>query len=195
MYLYLVRHGQSVGNEKKLFFGVSDHPLTSLGREQARAAADKLRGVSFTRCVASDLARAWDTAGICLAGREVAAEPCPALREQDMGEFEDATWQQAQASHGDLVVRLVEDWFHTTPPGGESPDAMAARVSACVDQLIRRGEDTLVVAHNGSLSLVLKHLGLAGEGELLRPGWFFDHGCYTVIRVEDGRATLEGFNL
>ena len=38
MYLYLVRHGQSVGNERRLFFGWSDHPLTELGREQARQA-------------------------------------------------------------------------------------------------------------------------------------------------------------
>ena len=31
--IYLVRHGQSVGNEQKLFFGWSDHPLTDLGRD------------------------------------------------------------------------------------------------------------------------------------------------------------------
>ena len=75
MYLYLVRHGQSDGNERQLFFGSSDHPLTQLGREQARQAADKLREVSFTRCVSSDLARCWDTAELCLQGRNVAAEP------------------------------------------------------------------------------------------------------------------------
>lgn len=195
MYLYLVRHGQSVGNEQKLFFGWSDHPLTQLGREQARQARDKLRAVSFTRCVASDLARAWETALICLEGRGIVPESCPGLREQNMGAFEDCTWQQAQASHGDLVERLVKDWFHTTPPEGEGPEEMARRVGACVDGIVRRGEDTLVVAHNGSLSLILKHLGLAGEGQLLRPGWFFDHGAYTAIEVADGQARLIGFNL
>ena len=49
MYLYLVRHGQSTGNERQLFFGVRDYPLTELGREQAKQAADKLREVEFTR--------------------------------------------------------------------------------------------------------------------------------------------------
>ncbi len=195
MYLYLVRHGQSVGNEQKLFFGWSDHPLTQLGREQARQAAEKLKGIPFTRCMASDLSRAWETALICLEGRGVAPEPCPALREQNMGDFEDCTWQQAQVRHGDLVERLVRDWFHTTPPEGEGPEEMARRVNACVDSLIRAGEDTLVVAHNGSLSLVLKHLGLAGEGQLLRPGWFFEHGSYTAIEIENNRAVLRGFNL
>ena len=178
MYLYLVRHGQSVGNEQKLFFGWSDHPLTELGREQARQAAEKLKDISFTRCVASDLSRAWETAQICLEGRRIVPEPCPGLREQNMGLFEDCTWEQAQASHGDLVMRLVSDWFHTTPPEGEGPEEMARRVGNCVDEMVRRGEDTLVVAHNGSLSLILKHLGLAGEDELLRPGCFFHHGLH-----------------
>ncbi|MDE6591184.1 MAG: histidine phosphatase family protein, partial [Oscillospiraceae bacterium] len=118
MYLYLVRHGQSVGNEKQLFFGVRDHPLTELGREQARQAADKLREVEFTRCVSSDLARAFDTALICTEGRGVSPEPDPDLREQDMGALEDLTWAKAEKLCGGLVGRLLADWYHTTPPSG-----------------------------------------------------------------------------
>lgn len=194
MYLYLVRHGQSVGNERKLFFGCSDHPLTELGCRQAREAAEKLKTVSFTRCCASDLVRAWDTALICLEGRGVKPEACPALREQDMGRFEDMSWEQVEEPFGLLVERLVDDWFHTTPPEGESPDDMTARVAACVDDIILTGEDTLIVAHNGSLSLILKHLGLAGEDELLKPGWFFQHGAFTTIRVDGTGAELIGFN-
>lgn len=195
MYLYLVRHGQSVGNVKKLFYGWSDHPLTQAGREQARQTAEKLRAVSFTRCLASDLSRAVDTAAVCLAGREVALERCPALREQDMGELEDQTWEGAQARFGAALQSLVSDWFHTTPPGGESPEEMIRRVGACVDEVVARGEDTLMVAHNGSLSLVLLHLGLAGEGELMQPGFFFQQGAYTAVRIGPEGAELMGFNL
>ncbi len=194
MYLYLVRHGQSAGNERQLFFGSSDHPLTQLGREQARLAADKLREVSFTRCVSSDLARCWDTAELCLQGRNVAAEPCPALREQDMGALEDLTWAQAEKLCGALVGRLLSDWFHTTPPAGESPAHMLERVGRCVDGLIARGEDTLVVGHNGSLSLLLYHLGLVKEEELLQSGWFFHHGTYSAVRADETGAELVCFN-
>ena len=196
MYLYLVRHGQSTGNEKKLFFGVTDYPLTELGHEQAREAAAKLKqdNITFARCCASDLARAWDTAAPCLEDTSITAEACPALREQDMGEFEGVSWEEAQDLHGDLVMRLVTDWFHTTPPKGESPDAMEKRVGACVDEMVARGEDTLIVAHNGSLSMVLKHLGLADEGTVMTHDWFFAHGTYSAIRIEDGRAELIHFN-
>lgn len=194
MYLYLVRHGQSTGNVRQLFYGVRDYPLTQLGREQARQAADKLREVEFTRCAASPLSRAWDTAMICTDGRFVVPEACPALREQDMGELEGLSWGAAEARFGDHIGVLLSDWFHTTPPGGETPAHMLERVGGCVDGLVRRGEDTLVVAHNGSLSLILHHLGLVGEAELLRPDWSFRHGTYSAVRVDEAGAELTRFN-
>ena len=196
MFLYLVRHGQSVGNERQLFFGWSDHPLTELGREQAQEAAKKLNEVSFTRCVSSDLARAWDTALICTEGRGITVESVPALREQDMGGMEDLTFAQAQERYGELFVRMLDDWIHVDPPDGESVAHMIRRVGDCVDEIVRRGEDTLIVAHNGSLSLILRHFGLAEETELMDPkfNWFFRHGTYSVIKVEETGAELVYFN-
>lgn len=194
MYLYLVRHGQSVGNEKQLFFGHSDHPLTELGREQARQAAEKLKEVEFTRCVSSDLSRALDTALICVEGRGVEVEPDPALREQDMGALEDLTWAQAEKLCGGLVGKMLGDWYNTTPPAGESPAQMLERVGDCVDEIVRRGEDALIAAHNGSLSLVLYHLGLIERKNLLQHGWFFKHGTYSAIRVDGHGAELVCFN-
>ena len=196
MFLYLVRHGQSVGNERQLFFGWSDHPLTELGREQAREAAEKLKEASFTRCLSSDLTRAWDTALACVEGRGVEVEAAPALREQDLGALEDLTFAQARERHGEMFERMLDDWIHVDPPGGESVAHMIQRVGDCVDEIVRRGEDTLVVAHNGSLSLILRHFGLAEEAELMDPkfNWFFQHGTYSVIRVEENGAELVYFN-
>ena len=196
MYLYLVRHGQSVGNEKQLFFGWSDHPLTELGREQARQAAEMLKEVSFTRCVSSDLVRAWDTALACVEGRGIEVEADPALREQDMGGLEDLTFAQAQERCGESFERLLADWTHVDPPDGESVAHMKRRVGACVDGIVARGEDTLIVAHNGSLSLILSHFGLAKESELMNHdfNWFFQHGTYSAIRVDETGAELVCFN-
>lgn len=196
MYLYLVRHGQSVGNERKLFFGKSDYPLTELGWEHARQAAEKLKEVFFTRCVASDLKRAWDTALVCVEGRGVTPEPAPALREQDMGGMENLTFEEARARYGELFERMMDDWFHVPPPDGEDAADMAKRVGDCVDDIVRRGEDTLIVAHNGSLSLILRHFNLADENDIVDPkfGWFFQHGTYSAIRVDENEAELVRFN-
>lgn len=194
MILYLVRHGQSVGNVRRTFHGQTDYPLTEEGRRQAAEAAEKLRDVSFTRCCASDLSRAWDTALACLEGRDVTPEPCPGLREQDVGAMEDLTWEQMEERFPQYIHPYLEDWFHCTPPGGESPEEMAARVGRCVDGIIRRGEDTLIAAHNGSLSLIFIHLGLADMSSVMKPDFIFGQGTYSAVEITDSGARLICFN-
>lgn len=196
MYLYLVRHGQSEGNVVKTFHGQTDYPLTEKGREQARQAGEKLKadGVMFTRCCASDLSRAWDTALACLAGYDVEAEVCPAMREQFVGDIEGLTWEEMGERYPQVRHDFIHDWAHTTPPGGESPEDMLARVGSFVDEVIARGEDTLLVAHFGSLSLVLFHLGLVDEKQAFEPEWAFGQGTYSAVRIEDGKAELLHFN-
>lgn len=195
MYLYLVRHGQSVGNVLRTFHGQTDYPLTDEGRRQAARAAEKLRGAAFTRCCASDLRRAWDTALICLEGRDILPEKCPDLREQFVGGMEDTAWDEVEEKCPGLRDAYIHDWFRTTPPGGESPEAMALRVGRCVDRIAARGEDTLIAAHNGSLSLVLIHLGLMDMTQVLKPDFMLVQGCYSAVEITGGQARLAGLNL
>lgn len=58
--LYLLRHGQTEFNVKKLVQGRCDSPLTDLGRQQARAAAAWLKAHSVVpdKVVSSPLGRA-----------------------------------------------------------------------------------------------------------------------------------------
>lgn len=196
MYLYLVRHGQSEGNVLRTFHGQTDYPLTEKGREQAREAGEKLRadGVKFTRCCASDLSRAWDTAQACLAGYDVKAEVCPQMREQFVGDIEGLSWDEMGERFPGLREQYVGDWANTIPPGGEVPRAMLKRVGAFVDEVVARGEDTLLVAHFGSLSLTMVHLGVLSEEDAVKPEWIFGQGTYSAIRIEDGKAELVCFN-
>ena len=62
MKLYLVRHGQSTGNIGGTLMGQSDHPLTPLGEDQARAAAERLAPFGPMPVYSSDLPRARATA-------------------------------------------------------------------------------------------------------------------------------------
>lgn len=196
MYLYLVRHGQSEGNVIRTFHGQTDYSLTELGRAQAAQAGEKLRadGVTFTRCLASDLSRAWNTALGCLEGYDITPEPCPALREQFVGDIEGLTWEEMGERYPGLRERYISDWYNTTPPGGESPKEISVRVASCVDEVIARGENTLLVGHFGSLTMVLLHLGLLEAANASEEGWSFGQGVYTAIRIENGKAELLCFN-
>ena len=193
MILYLVRHGQSEGNVKRYFHGQTDYPLTELGRAQAQEAAEKLKDAQFTRCCASNLQRAWDTALACLTfHKDVTAEVCTDLREHFVGDMEDIPWEEAQRRFPGIPEKFVSDWFHTVPPGGEDPQDMLKRVARCIDSIIERGEDTLVVSHFGTMSLIAVHLGVLTEQEIIATG--FGQGCYSAIEITDAGAKLLALN-
>ena len=60
--LYLLRHGEIVGSNKKRFISQSDVPLSSKGLRQAAWWKKELSHVDFERVYASNLIRAFDTA-------------------------------------------------------------------------------------------------------------------------------------
>ena len=106
--------------------------------------------------------------------------------------MEDISWEEAQERFPGIPDKFVSDWFHTQPPGGEHPQEMLQRVSRCIDAIIARGEDTLVVSHFGTMSLITVHLGVLTEEEVIEKG--FSQGCYTAIEITDEGAKLLALN-
>ena len=77
----LVRPGQTDWNREGRWQGQSDVPLNDAGSRQAALLAGRLRANEFEAVYNSDLARAYQTAGIALQG--VAPDLDPRLREMN----------------------------------------------------------------------------------------------------------------
>ena len=60
--VYIIRHGETEENRKKIIQGQLDTRLNSEGERQADLAAKALKDVPFDICYSSDLQRAADTA-------------------------------------------------------------------------------------------------------------------------------------
>lgn len=192
MRLFFARHGESDGNARLLLFGRTDCPLTAQGREDARVLGEKLRGLDFRHCYASPLSRAADTARIALAGRDVPLTLMDGLMEQDMGEFENTVFDDMARRYPDRVGAMIRDWTSYTPPGGESYEELSERACGCLDKILERGEDALIVSHNGPLSAMFgRLLGTGGWGI---NAFCFKHGCWSSVVIRDGRVRLEYFN-
>lgn len=86
--IYLVRHGQTVWNERHIIQGQSDSPLTPLGERQARELACALRAVRLDAVFSSDLGRARETAGIIAREHGLPVQSTTLLRERRFGRWE-----------------------------------------------------------------------------------------------------------
>jgi 2,3-bisphosphoglycerate-dependent phosphoglycerate mutase len=163
--LVLVRHGQSQWNLENRFTGWVDVELTPKGREEARGAGIKLRGMMFDFAFVSGLQRAADTLALIL--EETAQNQCPitadaALNERMYGELQGLNKDEMVAKFGAEQVHQWRRSYDIPPPGGESLKDTAARVlpyfKSKIEPLLRQGQNLLVVAHGNSLRALIMEL-------------------------------------
>jgi broad specificity phosphatase PhoE len=192
--LILVRHGETAWNASRRFQGRTDIPLSEIGRAQARAVSLRLQGEPFNRCYASDLDRATETARIIVEPRGMAVTIEPRIREFDFGEWEGLTWDEIVArwpdvqAYGSTAARL----YH--PQGGESFDAVCARVASFVADLRLCGDArVLAVTHAGVLHALFEVFGDTLEGRGPEP-IRFAHASVTHIAIEPKRARIVTLN-
>lgn len=148
--LYLLRHGQTEFNVKKLVQGRCDSPLTDLGRQQAGAAAAWLKAhdVIPDKVVSSPLGRAMDTASLVateLLGPDAAVEPCEGIIERCYGAFE-------EGPHDALPTDVWDPGEDLIPFGGEGSHALQERMVATLTNLMRAKGKTLLAVSHGSAS-------------------------------------------
>lgn len=183
MRLYLARHGESTGNAQQLIFGRRDYPLTEKGRAQARALGRSLEGARIERVVSSPLVRALETARIACPGDAI--ETDARLTEQFMGRWEGLTEAEALADNASLWRAMLSDWTRdqAAPPGGESYAALKTRVFQALDEIIARGENTLIVTHAGVLAALSELLLKTPRGQCAHEHF----PCASAIALEIGR--------
>ncbi|MBN9066618.1 MAG: 2,3-bisphosphoglycerate-dependent phosphoglycerate mutase [Rhizobiales bacterium] len=175
--LVLVRHGQSEWNLKNLFTGWRDVGLTDKGREEARAAGEKLkaRGLKFDIAYTSALTRAQKTCGIILdvlgqGGLQTIRDQ--ALNERDYGDLSGLNKDDARKKWGEEQVHVWRRSYDIQPPGGESLRDTGARVWPYylheMQPHVLGGKTMLVAAHGNSLRALIMALDGLSPDEVVR---------------------------
>jgi 2,3-bisphosphoglycerate-dependent phosphoglycerate mutase len=149
----LVRHGESTWNELGLIQGQNDlAELNEVGREQARAVAQTLKSLGFDRLVASDLARARQTAEIIGSELSLALTTDSLLRERCFGVLEGQPQEMLDSRSSGIVDGVIVD-PDARPEGGESFRDVVTRVGVFVEATRDAMDDEplLVVTHGGTI--------------------------------------------
>jgi len=139
-----LRHGETEGNARRVY-QPSDIPLNATGQAQARLAAQYLREHPVERILASDMLRAWQTAEAAAEMVSAPVTPEPRLRER---------W------FGDLIGTSSKDLdWRNEPPNGELLHDFVVRTQAGFHDSLDTDASTLLVAHGGSLYVLVFSLG------------------------------------
>lgn len=151
----LARHGES---ELSVVGTVNGDPavacaLTPTGEEQARRLGERLSEIEIDLCATSEFERAWQTADLALAGRDVPRLVMPELNDVRFGEFEGRTLVDYRG------WAAANEPTTEAPGGGESRAATVARYVRAYRTILARPEQTvLVVAHGLPIRYVLNAL-------------------------------------
>jgi len=178
--IVLVRHAQpdwEPGGRAQ-----DDPGLTPHGERQARRVASALAGERFDHFCVSSLRRAAQTAAPIEERLGHPPELHAWLDEQRLPRLAGRTTEEVRRFFDEANARPLEDWWEALP-GGESFRAFYERVAEGVEELLgaheirrrsqegqplwdvpRPRERTLIVAHQGSIAVVVSHLlGLPPE--------------------------------
>jgi glucosyl-3-phosphoglycerate phosphatase len=151
------RHGETEHNVGGIYQGQLDSHLSARGREQAAAAAEALARRGAVRLLASDLARASDTADALAARTGLAVEHDPRLREIHVGRWQGLPHTEVVARFPEVVAALDRGEDAVRGETGERVADVRMRVRAVFDELVARLDagQTAVVATHGMASRAL----------------------------------------
>ena len=183
--LYLVRHGESIGNVAATQAEVdqldaipidirdADVPLSGTGEEQARALAEWLADHrdEIDLFWVSPYLRAQQTLGIALGDDATSARIAidERLRDRELGILDLLTRRGVARLHPEETDRRHHlGKFYHRPPGGESWADVALRLRSFLgDALSTPGDTAMLVAHDAVVMLFLYLLLRLPEPELL----------------------------
>lgn len=180
--LYLMRHGETMFNEKKKIQGWTDSPLTKLGKAQAlkaKAWFDE-NGIVFTDAACSTSERASDTLELVTSLPYVRLK---GLKEMNFGKFDG----ESEALNPPLEEY---DTFFAVYGGGETRAQVGKRMSETLTRLMEQEghESVLVVSHGGAIANFYRQWE---EDVKVKKTERFYNCCVLEYTFEDGRFVLE----
>lgn len=165
---YLVRHGETDWNKKRLIQGQTDTVLNEHGIEEAKAIAQKFKDIKLDLAFSSDLLRAKRTAEIIALEHQLAVQATEKLRERNFGSLQGQP-SDILITHEKLMHTLNEEQRRKIriTPEAESDEEFAWRIITFLREtaIAYPDKNILAATHSGVLRIVTIHLGFMTDEE------------------------------
>lgn len=158
--LFVFRHGQSEDNQKYLFSGWRNSPLTKLGEEQAQILAEKMKDLKIDLAISSNLDRAKETLAIVLQNHpNTPIETTDDIIERSYGDLQGTSKVELYLNNPELEEKYRRA-YDFPPPNGESLKMVEIRVKRFLDGLLPRIKkeniNVAVSCHSNSMREIRK---------------------------------------
>ena len=155
MRLHIIRHGMTEANEKHLYCGHTDLPLSGQGRNSLVALKETLIYPTAAIHITSGLTRTFETLYILYERKpDLIIEE---FKEMDFGDFEMKSYEDLKDEPA--YQHWINGGSSATCPRGESRDGFKNRVTAGLNKLsCLNAESAIVVCHGGVIVSIMEQL-------------------------------------
>jgi broad specificity phosphatase PhoE len=167
MKMYLIRHGETTGDEEDRFGGDYDDCLSKAGEEQVKELVNKLKDKDIEIVYHSSLQRATQTAQAIEQELKIKIEELSDIRERNnYGELTGLTRKEAEEKFPEELEELQGNPIYHKLPHSEEYYGFAKRVINAFNQVSETEYETIaIVTHGGPIKAIFRELlGFEIEG-------------------------------
>lgn len=149
MRLTLIRHGLTLGNVHKLYYGSTDLPLTKEGEATLLRKREICNYPTAEHYFTSGMRRTEQTLELLYGA--VPHKALPGLREMNFGAFEMRSYEALRENPA-YQTWIQDNMEENRCPNGESAAQATARALAALEPILSFGEDAVCITHGGIIA-------------------------------------------
>lgn len=190
--LFIIRHGESLGNFNNLFLGHTDLDLTEHGLKQAECTAEYLKDISIDFVYSSPLLRAYHTAlpNAKIRGLNVICDD--GLKEIYGGDWEARSIPELITEYPIEFTEGFKNNFGKFAADNlhiESVDALSKRVEATLIKIAKAHEEKkiIVVSHGAAIRAMWGRISHLSPDEVSNELPYASNASVTRVRYDEGK--------
>lgn len=195
-YIYLIRHCEAMGNQKRLFQGSTDCDISDTGAKQLEYLAERFKSIQLDAVFSSPLIRTQKTAHAIADYKGLPVNLRENLVELHGGIVEGRPFQEAFSS----IEGLADAWNNHpqdfAPQGGEPMRNAYERIYTEILDLAQQNRNkTIAVATHGGVSRCLMCRILYNDINRLKDVPWCENTAVTLLKIDDdNKIGVEFFN-
>ena len=191
VHLIIVRHGNSIGNFKRIFIGQTDWGLSELGEEQVKRTTEYLKEFHIDKIYSSDLCRAYNTVLPTAERLGLEINKREGLREIYAGEWEQKSFTEIAEKFPETYWMFQNDIGNSQPDGGEKISDVFDRIKKTIEEILAENEGKTVLI--GTHATVIRVMNCLWHGDGLKNLQNYDwvsNAAVCHVDYDDGKYNV-----